>query len=99
MKKSLEEGNHGCVKDYLYLINEYLETINECYKTNFEPAYKETKDLCKRVAKDIGNKSVKAKNRKVTARAVGGTAAGVLMAGGVGTGIVVSIVAESSHLG
>lgn len=90
MKRSIERNELKCVEDYLYLTNEYLTKTFNYYK-NFLQAYEETKAQCRNMATEIERKRLEAKNKKTATRVLGGTAATVGLAGGIGGGIAASI--------
>lgn len=91
IKKSIKKKELKCLKDYLYLTNEYLIKSTYCCQ-NFVQAYEEAKTLCKGTAEAIEGKILEAKNKKTAARVVGGGASALVLASGIGGGIAASII-------
>ena len=90
MKNNIAKRNFRPVNDYLFLVKQYSQKSITCFSKLEKAQYVV---LCDKTEQGIEVKRAQAKSKKTKTQAIGGTAAGVALAGGVTTGVAVSIIA------
>ena len=84
---------------------EHVKELETClsqaekHYAEFQKECEEAKTNCLEVAEDCKHKEVDARSKKIATKAVGGTAAGVTMAAGIGTGVTLSVIAGAFTFG
>ncbi len=92
IKTGIENDNFEPLKNFIDDLCRYITNADHKFK-KFKKAFETVKTSCTQAALECNHKAIEATSKKTATKAIGGVASGVAIVGGVGTGVVLSVVA------